>query len=229
MHIHKPKPLHSVREFLAEIGVIVVGVLIALGLEQAIESLHGRHRVEQAEVLLRLEARADASFATQYEILRPCADAYLDRLQSDLLKHDAADLVRLYEFGAPIRSAGWKVAAWESAVASQIGDHMQTDRYLEYADTFREANLLRDIQFRLRDDYAMAITGRHGLPPDTKTLADELAAVERLRTNIKVGRAVSRGIKEYTGRWGLAPDPDEVATLQTRAKDCLALLAESPK
>jgi hypothetical protein len=35
MHIHKPKPLHGIREFLSEIGVIVVGVLIALGLEQA--------------------------------------------------------------------------------------------------------------------------------------------------------------------------------------------------
>jgi hypothetical protein len=33
MHIHKPKPLHGVREFLSEIGVIVVGVLIALGLD----------------------------------------------------------------------------------------------------------------------------------------------------------------------------------------------------
>jgi hypothetical protein len=30
MHIHKPKPLHSGREFLSEIGVIVVGVLIEL-------------------------------------------------------------------------------------------------------------------------------------------------------------------------------------------------------
>lgn len=50
MHIHKPKPLHGVREFSSEISVIVVGILIALGLEQTVESLHWRHKVEQAEV-----------------------------------------------------------------------------------------------------------------------------------------------------------------------------------
>ena len=31
MDIHKPKPWHGVREFLKEIGTIVIGVLIALG------------------------------------------------------------------------------------------------------------------------------------------------------------------------------------------------------
>jgi hypothetical protein len=42
MHIHKPKAVHSLREFLSEIGVIVVGIAIALGGEQVIEWLHWR-------------------------------------------------------------------------------------------------------------------------------------------------------------------------------------------
>ena len=29
MHVHKPKPVNSFREFLSEIGVIVVGIVIA--------------------------------------------------------------------------------------------------------------------------------------------------------------------------------------------------------
>ena len=31
VHIHKPKPITALAEFLSEIGVIVVGILIALG------------------------------------------------------------------------------------------------------------------------------------------------------------------------------------------------------
>ena len=31
MHFHLPKPLHGWREFAGEVGVIVLGVLIALG------------------------------------------------------------------------------------------------------------------------------------------------------------------------------------------------------
>ena len=45
MHIHVPKPLHGWREFLGEVGVIVVGVLVALGAEQVVENLHHRSQV----------------------------------------------------------------------------------------------------------------------------------------------------------------------------------------
>ena len=33
MHIHLPKPLHGWRAFLGEVGIIVLGVLIALAAE----------------------------------------------------------------------------------------------------------------------------------------------------------------------------------------------------
>lgn len=37
VHFHLPKPLHGWREFLGEEGIIVFGVLIALGAEQIVE------------------------------------------------------------------------------------------------------------------------------------------------------------------------------------------------
>jgi len=38
MDIHKPKPVHSWREFLSEILVVVTGIAIALAGEQAIQT-----------------------------------------------------------------------------------------------------------------------------------------------------------------------------------------------
>ena len=40
MRFHLPKPLHGWREFAGEVGIIVIGVLIALGAEQAIDAIH---------------------------------------------------------------------------------------------------------------------------------------------------------------------------------------------
>ena len=34
MEIHKPKPIHNWRDFLKEVGTIVLGVCVALGAEQ---------------------------------------------------------------------------------------------------------------------------------------------------------------------------------------------------
>jgi hypothetical protein len=51
--------------------------------------------------MIRPTLKDDSSYASQYGILKSRAEAYLDRMQADLLKHDAADMERLYEFGKP--------------------------------------------------------------------------------------------------------------------------------
>lgn len=45
MEIHKPKPWHGFREFFKEYAIIVLGVLTALALEQAVEWFHWREIV----------------------------------------------------------------------------------------------------------------------------------------------------------------------------------------
>lgn len=57
MHIHKPKPLHGAREFLGEISVIVIGILIAIGLEQAVELFHHGSQRQEARGELTAELR----------------------------------------------------------------------------------------------------------------------------------------------------------------------------
>ena len=54
MHFHLPKPLHGWREFWGEVGIIVIGVLIALGAQQVVESARDR-RV----ALVRWRGRAE--------------------------------------------------------------------------------------------------------------------------------------------------------------------------
>jgi hypothetical protein len=52
MEIHKPKPWHGWREFAKEVGTIVLGVLIAIGFEQAVEALH--HAAQAREMVRKL-------------------------------------------------------------------------------------------------------------------------------------------------------------------------------
>ena len=47
MPVHLPKPLHGWREFAGEVGIIVLGVLIALGAEQLIQTIHSQREVAQ--------------------------------------------------------------------------------------------------------------------------------------------------------------------------------------
>jgi hypothetical protein len=84
MHIHPPKPLHGWKEFLNEIFVIVIGVLIALGFEQVVEELHWQHKAAEGRERLRLELRAQFSLAAEQAVVTPCILAQLDRLRDHL-------------------------------------------------------------------------------------------------------------------------------------------------
>ena len=48
MEIHRPKPWHNLRELAKEVGVIAIGIAIALSGEQAIEWLHWRQSLQTA-------------------------------------------------------------------------------------------------------------------------------------------------------------------------------------
>ena len=63
MEIHKPKPVRDWREFLSEMLVIVLGILIALSGEQLIETLQWRHEVRETETRLGRELGANAAVA----------------------------------------------------------------------------------------------------------------------------------------------------------------------
>src|SRR3954469_17736141 len=77
MHIHLPKPLHGWREFVGEVGIIVIGVLIALGAEQVVEAMHWRSEVEAARQSLYDTVPGNLNAAKWRQQQQPCVDRRL--------------------------------------------------------------------------------------------------------------------------------------------------------
>src|SRR6185369_8319929 len=85
MHFHLPKPLHGWREFAGEVGIIVIGVLIALGAEQLVETAHWRHQVEAFRSVVHREL-ADNLGTYEYRIKENgCVKRRLDELDAWLV------------------------------------------------------------------------------------------------------------------------------------------------
>ena len=82
MHIHKIKPVHGWKEFLNEIAIIVVGVLIALSLEQAVEALHEQRVRQEAREAVRDEAGQNLFWANARERREPCFRQRLAEISS---------------------------------------------------------------------------------------------------------------------------------------------------
>lgn len=62
LDVHAPEhPISGTREFFIHLFTITVGLLIALGLENAAESIHHRHQRREAEENIRHELEANRS------------------------------------------------------------------------------------------------------------------------------------------------------------------------
>ncbi|MEO6433224.1 MAG: hypothetical protein ABIO29_04515 [Sphingomicrobium sp.] len=55
MSLLVPKPIHGWRAFWGEVGIIVLGVLIALGAQQAVEAWNWRSEVADLRDSIRIE------------------------------------------------------------------------------------------------------------------------------------------------------------------------------
>jgi hypothetical protein len=66
MEVHAPEhPIHTWRDFAIHIATIVVGLLIAIGLEQSVEWIHHRHIVHVARENIRQELENNHAAVTQ--------------------------------------------------------------------------------------------------------------------------------------------------------------------
>jgi hypothetical protein len=143
MDIHKPKAAHNLREFLVEIGTIICGILIALGLEQAVEALHWHAEVREFRKAVGHEFGMNLA-AYQYMLdQRPCVAHRLSELKSFLAgSSDPSKSARA--IGTP-DSVSFYYSVWDSkepAITAHLGEE-ERQKYAELYDELRNADSVR--------------------------------------------------------------------------------------
>lgn len=77
MHFHLPKPLHGWREFFGEVGIIVLGVIIALGLGQLVQAWQWNEDVKTARASIHREMAFDLAYFADRLRIEKCVDGHL--------------------------------------------------------------------------------------------------------------------------------------------------------
>jgi len=122
MHIHKPKAAQGVRELMSEIAVIVVGILIAIAIEQAVEAWHWAREVREARASLHREIDKTNAFFALRVAAGPCRRKHLEALKiitEKVARHELVPKVR------PFHSIGDALddSDWQSYRAAQVLPH----------------------------------------------------------------------------------------------------------
>lgn len=118
MHFHLPKPLHGWREFVGEVGIIVIGVLIALGAEQIVERIHGNAQVREFRRAADDELAYDMGAYKERLMLGPCVRARLAELDHVIASDRAGRPIRLHGLSRWPVSFSLRTSVW----AGRTGD-----------------------------------------------------------------------------------------------------------
>ena len=187
MHLHLPKPLHGWREFVGEVGIIVIGVLIALGAEQLVADWHWRGEVRETDRRLQDDLNQDLTNAYERLAIDPCLRPRLAQLRDQLLTDDpvwrasrAYFANDLYKSGFPsvyrTPARPWSAASWLTALNGEVLGHFKPARAQVFAELFGQVASLDRIQAQEVDTAASL---------GDLAFAGPISAAER-RANLKV-------------------------------------------
>ena len=133
MHFHLPKPLHGWRAFAGEVGIIVIGVLIALSAEQFAEYMHNRAQVRHGEEALADNFRRFVTYTSELDAYAPCIAARSEELRQ--LIDRSAVVHRLPRVGPipQVEARPWQIDTYDAMVASQAITHVAHGQAILYS------------------------------------------------------------------------------------------------
>jgi hypothetical protein len=179
MDIHKPKAWDGWRGFLKEYAIIVVGVLTALGAEQAVEWAHWQAKARAADERMGRELNLAYADAKERVAVGPCMERRIADIEARLMAGDGAWIPPPQPAGArypmPILlyvQRAWDDQVWRSVVADGTAAHLAADRQAELGRVYAQiaitsqyvrqeyvnANALEALHLPLQIDAAARLT-----------------------------------------------------------------------
>jgi hypothetical protein len=229
MEIHKPHAAKTWREFFIELGTIIVGILIALSLDQLVEAIHWHHKVDDALQSLRLELREDTVPQAYTRLaLQACLDRQLDDIETAIRSNreprQISELIEHYR--PPYRT--WDDDAWKAALASDAGSHFGADQMIDWSKPYRIVPRLNTLNAQEHTDWiALQSAGPKGAQLSSAESDTSLGTIKRLRIDNHDLGHFSRFIMLSAERFGATMLPDQQTTLlrdlRTNYKNCVVI------
>jgi hypothetical protein len=206
-----PKLFHGWREFAKEIIIIVIGVLIALGFEQAVEYFHWQHKVAEGEERLRSEVGLAYTFAAEDIAAKPCVLAQIGALREALARSGPelkpvprySEGRRDFVLSVPDRFA--VTAVWEGLAGDGTAAHMDKTLQGQLGTVYTQLALInQEKAASLANTYGLLVLS-HPMPLDPATRGALIRALGEEEGRAEILTRQSSFIMARLAQLGLQP------------------------
>lgn len=215
MALNRLKPLNGWRQFIGEVGVIVLGVVLALGLEQVIMQWNWSQKVKHSRDSLHEELASDYLLAEERVVAKPCLMAQLDSLEQAVLKArgEIAPVPLIVEpdfifaYRAPWQP--WHNSAWKGVEGDETLSHFPRRDRERYAAIHSEIEMLSKLNEDESTEQAKLLALTKPLEVDSSTKEHFVELIESEREKAELMAVLSRSVMKQAERLGAAPSADE--------------------
>lgn len=207
MHVHLPKPIHGWRAFAGEVGIIVVGVLIALGAEQLVETIHVRNETSEALHAIDREMSQASAVFEERQAIQHCLDRRLEELGAVLsVARQSHRLPDISEIGRPpmrpIQSAAW-LAANERGLSQRFPDAKRKLLPVHYSQS---ATYYQDIDDEQEMWATLRLLENAPGPIDSALLAEAVITQQKLSYRSRLNGIDADQLLQSGEELGVVPD-----------------------
>lgn len=206
------KPAPGLRSFLIELLIVVLGVLIALAAQQAVDGWNARGEVKEFRAALDSELGYDFGAIRDRMAQAPCINTRLDQLdQWQRLLQSGASLRLTSRVGRPT-SLNVRTSVWESRTAD-VASHLGLDVRLAYAASYDLLDGYRDSRQIERQIWNELLDFEGAGEVDPRDVTRLRGLIERARLYARLVAQNSRDFERQASRMGIRPwvDPGMTA------------------
>src|SRR4051795_2529075 len=199
MQVRLPKPLHGWRQFAGEVGIIVIGVLIALGAQQVVQNFQQLSDAGEARRAVRGELEVNMSRLASRAAQKHCVENRMDEIQAVLDK--AASNPSITTPGWVGRPQYWSMqpVPWDAIAQSGRAALLPPDDLADYGALYSWMSNINGVMTTEQADWARLRTLEH-----MSSLTPEM--IFELNATLQDARYSNWRIK----RWLMQMEPTEV-------------------
>jgi hypothetical protein len=233
MHVEPLEKLpRSVREFLSHYAMIVLSILTALALEQAVVAIEHHHQGERARHEIEQEIEANRVAVRQSLVVtRDYAttwDAMLARTVTQFKAGQGTNeslLATLAEAHDHYGDAmpGLKTAAWDAALSDHAVDYLEHEEVTRYADLYAAQRFFSQALWDIvRDNLSHSLSDVS--LPQLLGKADAVATITTLNTRVRTLRIMESQLVQMDRAMAVAlkadavPEPGSASTASAASR-----------
>ena len=205
------------KAFWSEIIIVVLGVMIALAANEAVENWNWQIKVRDGEVRLRDDLQAAFGLAAESVMVEPCVDAQLVDVAANLL-HDGNTLRPLprysdkafqgYVVRYPDRPFAFPV--WDALLADGTVSHIPETRQKSYAQIYQQLIIMKDMNTDAKRARGRFAVMAYPIALDAVVRKDLLIEIEEQRARYKSMALLAKQTMLVIDDLHMASKPEDV-------------------